>query len=37
MGFYHTLLGSFASGTLLEEVIAKGGKNIIFRFMRLIR
>ena len=30
MGFYHTLLGGSASGALLEEVIAKGGKKILF-------
>lgn len=30
IGFYHTLLGGSASGALLEEVIAKGGKKILF-------
>ena len=30
LGFYHTLLGGSASGALLEEVIAKGGKKILF-------
>ena len=30
LGFYHTLLGGSASGALLEEVIAKGGKRILF-------
>lgn len=30
IGFYHTLLGGAASGVLLEEVIAKGGKKILF-------
>lgn len=30
LGFYHGLLGGSASGALLEEVIAKGGKKILF-------
>lgn len=30
LGFYHTLLGGPASAALLEEVIAKGGKKILF-------
>lgn len=30
IGFYHSLLGGSASGALLEEVIAKGGKKILF-------
>ncbi|MBQ3593353.1 MAG: nucleoside phosphorylase [Clostridia bacterium] len=30
IGFYHTLLGGPASGALLEEIIAKGAKNILF-------
>lgn len=30
LGFYHTLLGGSASAALLEEVIAKGGKKILF-------
>lgn len=30
IGFYHTLLGGSASGALLEEVIAKGGKKVLF-------
>ncbi len=29
-GFYQTLLGGSASGALLEEIIAKGAKNILF-------
>ncbi len=30
LGFYHSLLGGSASGALLEEIIAKGGKQILF-------
>ncbi len=30
IGFYHTLLGGSASGALLEEIIAKGGKKVLF-------
>ena len=30
LGFYHTLLGGSASAGLLEEVIAMGGKKILF-------
>lgn len=30
IGFYHTLLGGSASGALLEEVIAKGAKKVLF-------
>ena len=30
IGFYHTLLGGAASAALLEEVIAKGGRKILF-------
>ena len=30
LGFYQTLLGGSATAALLEEVIAKGGKNILF-------
>lgn len=30
LGFYHTLLGGSASAALLEEVIAKGAKKILF-------
>lgn len=30
LGFYQTCLGGSASGALLEEIIAKGGKNVLF-------
>lgn len=30
IAFYHTLLGGAASGALLEEIIAKGGKKFLF-------
>ncbi|MGN1048407.1 MAG: nucleoside phosphorylase [Eubacteriales bacterium] len=30
IAFYQTLLGGAASGGLLEEIIAKGGKNVLF-------
>ena len=30
IAFYHSLLGGSASGALLEEIIVKGGKNILF-------
>ena len=30
IGFYQTLLGGSASGGLLEEIIAKGGENVLF-------
>ena len=30
LGFYHSLFGGSASGALLEEIIAKGGKQILF-------
>ena len=30
LGFYQTLLGGSASGALVEEIIAKGGKNILY-------
>ena len=36
LGFYHTLLGGSASGALLEEVIAKGGKKILFFAFQII-
>lgn len=30
IGFYHTLLGGAASAALLEEIIAKGAKKVLF-------